>query len=131
MSMFVQYAPYHRKDGKSWNKDTNAEFAKRVFQIVSEYAPGFESLIDDYQVLSPLDLETEYGLTGGNIFHGEMTLDQMFFMRPMPKFADFRTPIRNLYMCGAGCHPGGGVMGAAGLISAQIIKKDLKGGLWA
>lgn len=126
MSMFVQYAPYQRKDGKTWNNDTNQAFAKRVFDVVAEYAPGFQNLIDDYQVLSPVDLEREYGLTGGNIFHGEMTLDQMFFMRPLPKFADFHTPVKNLFLCGSGCHPGGGVMGAPGYISAKIVIRDLR-----
>lgn len=130
LSMFVQYAPYARKDGKPWDKNNKDAFAKRVFQIVAEYAPGFESLVDDFQVLSPVDLEREYGLTGGNISHGEMTLDQLFFMRPIPKYADFRTPITNLYMCGAGCHPGGGVMGAPGYIAAKIVQKDARfGGL--
>ncbi len=126
MSMFIQYAPYERKDGKQWDEAGKKEFAERVFKIVSEYAPNFSSLVDDYQVLTPVDLEREYGLTGGNIFHGEMTLDQLFFMRPLPKYADFRTPIDRLYMCGAGCHPGGGVMGAPGYISAQLIKKEMR-----
>jgi phytoene dehydrogenase-like protein len=124
MSMFIQYAPYERRDGKTWNEATKKEFAERVFKIVGEYAPNFEASVDAYQVLSPLDLETEYGLTGGNIFHGEMTLDQLFFMRPLPKYAKFRTPIENLYMCGSGCHPGGGVMGAPGYIAAKVVLKD-------
>ncbi|MBY0369121.1 NAD(P)/FAD-dependent oxidoreductase [bacterium] len=126
MSMFVQYAPLERKDGKEWNEQTNAEFAERVFSIVEEYAPGFRSRVDAFHVLSPKDLERDYALTGGNIFHGEMTLDQLFFMRPLPKYASFRTPVRNLYMCGAGCHPGGGVMGAPGYISAKIVDKDAR-----
>jgi len=125
-SMFIQYAPYKRTDGKEWDETTKKEFAENVFKIISEYAPNFPSLIDAYQVLTPVDLEREYGLTGGNIFHGEMSLDQMFFMRPLPKYADFRTPIGNLFMCGSGCHPGGGVMGAPGYISAKIVKKDLR-----
>ncbi len=124
MSMFIQYAPLNRTDGKSWDKAGKDEFAARVFSNVSDYAPGFKDLIDDYQVISPLDLQETYGLTGGNIMHGEMSLDQMFFMRPLPKWADFRTPIKNLYMCGSGCHPGGGVMGAPGYIAAKIVKKD-------
>ncbi len=124
LSMFIQYAPLDRKDGKSWDEAGKKEFAERVFKIVGDYAPGFRELVDDYQVLTPVDLERDFGLTGGNIFHGEMTLDQMFFMRPLPKYANFRTPIRNLYMCGSGCHPGGGVMGAPGYISAKIINKD-------
>jgi phytoene dehydrogenase-like protein len=130
MSMFIQYAPYKRKDGKSWDDTTKGEFAKRVFEIVGEYAPGFEKLVDNYQVLTPVDLEREYGLTGGNIFQGEMSLDQMFFMRPLPKWADFRTPIHNLFLCGSACHPGGGVMGAPGYISAKIVEKEMKS-LWS
>ncbi len=126
MSMFVQYAPYTRADGRPWDSSTNAEFAERVFSIVNDYAPGFRDRVDAFHVLSPVDLEREYGLTGGNIFHGEMTLDQMFFMRPLPKFANFRTPIKDLYMCGSGCHPGGGVMGAPGYISAKIVDKDAR-----
>ena len=128
MSMFIQYAPYQRRDGKTWNDITKKEFADRVFQIVDEYAPGFSASVENYQVLTPVDLEREYGLTGGNIFHGEMTLDQLFFMRPLPKYADFRTPIQNLYMCGSGCHPGGGVMGAPGYISAKIVQKESRFG---
>lgn len=124
MSMFIQYAPFTRKDGKEWNDTTKKEFAERVFKIVGEYAPGFESRVDQYQVITPVDLEREYGMTGGNIFHGEMTLDQLFFMRPLPKHADFRTPIRNMYLCGSGCHPGGGVMGSPGYISAKIVMKE-------
>lgn len=126
MSMFIQYAPYERKDGKVWDETTKKEFAERVFSIVSEYAPNFKSAVDQYQVLTPVDLEREYGLTGGNIFHGEMTLDQMFFMRPLPKYADFRTPVQRLYLCGSGCHPGGGVMGAPGYISAKIVQKEMR-----
>jgi len=124
MSMFIQYAPLNRTDGKQWDKAGKDEFAAGVFRDVEAYAPGFKNLIDDYQVISPLDLQNTYGLTGGNIMHGEMSLDQMFFMRPLPKWANFRTPIKNLYMCGSGCHPGGGVMGAPGYIAAKIVKKD-------
>lgn len=131
MSMFIQYAPYERKDGKTWDEASKREFAERVFKIVTEYAPNFESAVDNYQVITPVDLETEYGLTGGNIFQGEMTLDQLFFMRPIPKYADFRTPIQRLYLCGSACHPGGGVMGAPGYISAKIVKRDAKlPGIW-
>jgi len=125
-SMFIQYAPYERKDGKEWNETTKKEFAENVFKIIGEYAPNFPGLVDAYQVLTPVDLEREYGLTGGNIFHGEMTMDQLFFMRPLPKYADFRTPIERLFMCGSGCHPGGGVMGAPGYIASKIVKKDMR-----
>jgi phytoene dehydrogenase-like protein len=126
MSMFIQYAPYHRKDGKQWDKAGKDEFANRVFDIVNEYAPNFKKSVEHCQVISPVDLEKDFGLTGGNIFHGEMTLDQLFFMRPLPKYANFRTPIDNLYLCGSGCHPGGGVMGSPGYISAKIVEKDAR-----
>lgn len=126
-SLFVQYAPYERKDGKTWNDETKKEFAQRCFNIMTEYAPNFNSSVIDYQVLTPVDLEREYGLTEGNIMHGEMTIDQLFFMRPLPKYAKFRTPIRNLYLCGAGAHPGGGVMGAPGYIAAQVALRDRSG----
>lgn len=124
MSMFVQYAPLERTDGKGWGKAEKDAFAKRVFKIVNDYAPNFESSVEHFQVVSPLDLQTEFGLTGGNIFHGEMTLNQLFFMRPIPKYANFRTPVRNLYMCGSGCHPGGGVMGSPGYIAAKVVLRD-------
>lgn len=126
-SLFVQYAPYERKDGKSWNEETKREFAERCFGILTEYAPNFRSSVIDFQVLTPVDLEREYGLTEGNIMHGEMTIDQLFFMRPLPRYAKFRTPIRNLYLCGSGAHPGGGVMGAPGYIAAQVALKDRSG----
>ena len=121
MSMFVQYAPYLRKDGRPWDETTRSEFAESVFKIVEDYAPGFKSLIEGVQVLTPYDLEKEFGLTGGNIFHGEMTLDQLFFMRPTPGFVDSTTPIKNLHLCGSAIHPGGGVMGSPGLIAARKV----------
>ncbi|MCB0417634.1 MAG: NAD(P)/FAD-dependent oxidoreductase [Bdellovibrionales bacterium] len=126
-SLFVQYAPYKRRDGKEWNDTTKKEFAERNFEILNSYAPNFRESVEDFQVLTPVDLEREYGLTEGNIMHGEMTLDQMFFMRPLAKYAKFKTPIRNLYMCGAGAHPGGGVMGAPGYIAAQTVIKENRG----
>lgn len=124
VSMFIQYAPYKRSDGREWDQEAKDEFAKRVFKIIDEYAPNFSSSVEHYQVLTPVDLEAIYGLTGGNISHGEMTIDQLFFMRPLPKYANFKTPIDNLYLCGSGCHPGGGVMGAPGYISAKIALKE-------
>jgi len=126
ISMFIQYAPLERSDGKGWEESDKKEFAERVFKIIDEYAPNFSSTVDAYQVVSPKDLQEEFGLTGGNIFHGEMTLDQLFFMRPMPGYADFRTPIQSLYMCGSGCHPGGGVMGAPGYIAAKVIQAEAR-----
>lgn len=126
VSLFTQYAPLVRKDGKPWDATTKDEYAKACFKVIDEYAPNFSKSVEGVQVLTPYDLQEEYGLTGGNIFHGEMTLDQMFFMRPVPKYADFRTPIENLFLCGSGCHPGGGVMGSTGYIAAKIVGKELR-----
>jgi len=122
MGIFLQYAPYTLRDA-TWD-ELREPFANRVFDLIEEYAPGFRSLIVESQVLTPLDLERRFGLTGGNIFHGEMSLDQMFVMRPLPGYARYRTPIRGLYLCGSGTHPGGGVMGAPGYNAAREILKD-------
>ena len=118
MSMFVQYAPYKLKNG-SWDKRAKDEFADRCFAIVEQHAPGFTSSVIDRQVLSPVDLEETFNLTGGNIFQGAMDLHQLFMFRPVPGYANYRTPIRNLYLCGSAAHPGGGVMGAAGRNAAR------------
>ncbi len=122
MGIFLQYAPYSLRES-SWD-ELRGPFADRVFDIIEEYAPGFRSLILEKQVLTPLDLERRFGLSGGNIFHGEMSLDQMFVMRPHPSCARYRTPIRGLYLCGSGTHPGGGVMGAPGYNAAREILKS-------
>ncbi len=122
MGIFIQYAPYTLSEGH-WD-ELREPFAYRVFDIIEEYAPGFRDLIIEKQVLTPLDLERRFGLTGGNIFHGEMSLDQMFVMRPVAGSARYSTPIRGLYLCGSGTHPGGGVMGAPGYNAAHQILKD-------
>jgi phytoene dehydrogenase-like protein len=96
-------------------------FADRCFDILNEYAPNFTRSVIARQVLSPLDIERIYGLTGGNIFQGAMTLNQLFALRPVPGFAGYRTPIRGLFLCGAAAHPGGGVIGAAGWNAARTI----------
>jgi len=119
MGIFLQYAPYTLRDA-NWD-DLREPFANRVFELIEQYAPGFRSLVVEKQVLTPLDMERRFGLTGGNIFHGEMSLDQMFVMRPLPSCARYRTPIRGLYLCGSGVHPGGGVMGAPGYNAAREI----------
>ncbi|MGH9891409.1 MAG: phytoene desaturase family protein [bacterium] len=126
MSIFVQYAPYHLKEG-SW-PDLRETFGDTVIDTLSEYAPNLKNIILHRQVLTPWDLEQEFGLTEGNIFHGELALDQLFFMRPVRGWAQYRTPIRNLYLCGAGTHPGGGVMGASGRLAALEVLKDWKRG---
>ncbi len=123
MCIFAQYAPYTLRDAV-WDEAMKDQFANRCIDALADYAPNIKNIILHRQVISPLDLETEYGLTGGNIFHGEMDLDQLFFMRPVAGWAKYRTPIRNLYLCGSGTHPGGGVMGAPGYNAAREILKD-------
>src|SRR5438045_4137003 len=112
MSCFVQYAPYNLKEG-NWDEKRD-EFGDAVIDTIAEHAPNIRDLIRDRQVLTPLDLERDFGLSEGNIFQGELTLEQLFFLRPAPGWAQYRTPIRNLYMCGSATHPGGGIMGAPG-----------------
>jgi phytoene dehydrogenase-like protein len=122
MSCFVQYAPYHLKDGH-WD-DQREAFGDTVINTVAEYAPNIKDLILHRQVLTPLDIERTFGLSEGNIFQGELTLEQLFFLRPAPGWARYRTPIRNLYMCGSATHPGGGIMGAPGRNAAMRILKE-------
>jgi phytoene dehydrogenase-like protein len=124
MSCFVQYAPYNLKEG-NWDENREA-FGDTVVDTIAEHAPNIRELIRDRQVLTPLDLERDFGLTEGNIFQGELTLEQLFFLRPAPGWAQYRTPIRNLYMCGSATHPGGGVMGAPGRNAALQLLKDWK-----
>jgi phytoene dehydrogenase-like protein len=124
MSIFVQYAPYHLKNG-AWPQRREA-LGDTVIDTLSEYAPNLKDIILHRQVVTPWDLEQEFGLTEGNIFQGELTLDQLFFLRPVPGWAKYRTPIKNLYMCGACTHPGGGVMAASGRLAALEILKDWK-----
>jgi phytoene dehydrogenase-like protein len=122
MSCFVQYAPYALRDG-SWD-DCKEAFADRCIAALEEYAPNVPRAVIARQVLSPLDLERRFTLTGGNIFQGAMTLNQLFSRRPLAGYADYRTPIRGLYLCGAATHPGGGVMGACGYNAAREILRD-------
>ena len=119
--IFLQYVPYTLREG-AWD-DLREPFGDRVVSLIEEYAPGFSRLIEHRQVLGPLDLERRFGITGGNIFHGEMSLDQMFVMRPVAAWARYRTPIAGLFLCGAGAHPGGGVMGAPGFNCAREMLK--------
>ena len=123
MQMFIQYFPYKLAPGLSWEKEKE-KFADRCIDILAEYAPNLKGAILGRHILSPQDLEREYALTGGNIFHGSMSLDQLFFMRPVAGYANYRTPLRSLYMCGSGTHPGGGVMGIPGRNAAREILKD-------
>jgi phytoene dehydrogenase-like protein len=126
MSMFVQYAPYRLAEG-SWEEERE-RFAERCFDALEAYAPGFRRAVLAHEVLAPPDLERRFGLTGGNIFQGAMTLSQLFAMRPFPGAARYRTPVRNLYLCGAAAHPGGGVMGACGRNAAREMLRDRRRG---
>jgi phytoene dehydrogenase-like protein len=122
MSCFVQYAPYKLREG-SWD-DKREAFGDTVVKTLCEYAPNLKDVIRHRQVLTPLDLEREWGLTEGNIFQGELSLEQLFFLRPVPGWARYRTPLRNLSMCGSATHPGGGIMAAPGRIAALEVLKD-------
>ena len=113
LSCFVQYAPYKLRDRDAGTTRRDA-FGDTVVDTIAEYAPNIRDIILHRQVLTPLDLEREFGLTEGNIFQGELTLEQLFFLRPVPGWAQYTTPIRNLWMCGSATHPGGGIMGAPG-----------------
>ena len=121
MSIFVQYAPYDLAEGPAdWPRQREA-FGDTVVDTLAEYCPGLKEAILHRQVLTPWDLEQEFGLTEGNIFHGELTLDQILSQRPVAGWARYKTPISGLWLCGSGAHPGGGVMGAPGGLAAQAI----------
>ena len=126
LTCFVQYVPYHLKEG-NWDQKREL-LGDRVIKKIAEYAPNVPGSVVARQVLTPLDLERTYGLTEGNIFHGDLRLEQLFFMRPVPGWSQYRTPIDGLYLCGAGAHPGGGVTGAPGRNSAHQVLRDWKKG---
>lgn len=124
MSIHVQFAPYKLKDG-DW-RSASQPLGETVVNTLSNYAPNLKELILARQVITPLDLETTYGLSGGHIFHGEQSLDQFFVFRPLLGWSQYRTPIKGLYLCGSGTHPGGGLNGGPGANAAREIVKDLK-----
>src|SRR5260370_9894600 len=126
LSCFVQYAPYKLRPGLNWD-DQKEAFGNTVVDTISQYAPNLKDIIIEKQEVPPLDLEREWGLSEGNIFQGELSLEQLFFLRPVPGWAQYRTPIKNLYMCGSATHPAGGIMGANGRLPALEILKDLNG----
>jgi phytoene dehydrogenase-like protein len=123
MSIFVQYAPYRLREG-DWDR-IGDEFADRCINLLGEFAPNLPSAVLDRHILTPLDLERTFGLTGGNIFQGAMGLTQLFTERPVPGWSQYRTPINGLFLCGAAAHPGGGVIGAAGYNAAREIIRTL------
>jgi phytoene dehydrogenase-like protein len=129
MSVFVQYCPYELASG-AWDGDKRQAFGETVMQAIARHSPDFRKLILHAEIRTPWDIENEVGLTEGNIFQGELTMDQLLFNRPVPGYAQYRSPIRGLYMCGSSTHPGGGVMGAPGANAAREILRDLRlGGL--
>ncbi|XP_006822710.1 pyridine nucleotide-disulfide oxidoreductase domain-containing protein 2-like [Saccoglossus kowalevskii] len=121
ISLFTQYTPYTLKDGKEWDDTMRNNYADKIFDVIEQYAPGFKSSVVGRDILTPPDLERIFGLTGGNIFHGAMSLDQLYLARP-----SYRSPIAGLYLCGSGGHPGGGVMGAPGKNAAMTALQDMK-----
>ncbi|MEI6246810.1 MAG: NAD(P)/FAD-dependent oxidoreductase, partial [Acidobacteriota bacterium] len=129
MSCFVQYAPYDLRhvDGTPANWDDQREaFGDAVIDAIAEHAPNIKNIIKHRQVLTPLDIERDFGLSEGNIFQGELSLEQLFFLRPAPGWAGYKTPIRKLYMCGSATHPGGGIMGAPGKNAAMRVLTETK-----
>jgi phytoene dehydrogenase-like protein len=125
MTCFVQYAPYEPWEG-SWDDGARDSLGDRVVDTINQYAPNFEDSVVERQVLTPYDLEQRFGLIGGNIFQGEMALDQLFSFRPAQDLAGYKTPVEGLYLCGSGTHPGGGVMGIPGLNASRVVVADHK-----
>ncbi len=122
MLCYTQFGPFELREG-SWETEREA-YGNSVIRTIAEYCPGFENTVEHMEVLAPPDMEERYGLLGGNIMQGEMTVDQMFSFRPIPGYGDYRTPISGLYLCGGGTHPGGGVSGAPARNCAKVVKKE-------
>ena len=125
MSCFVQYCPY-QLEGRDWTEADKQAFGETVISQIANYSPDFRDLILNVEIRTPQDIENEIGITEGNIFHGELTMDQLLFNRPIPGYAQYRGPVAGLYMCGSSTHPGGGVMAAPGANAAREILADLK-----
>ena len=126
LSAHVQFVPFRLGGGASWDETRRQELLDRVMQTLEQYAPGIGARVDAAQVLTPADLEQSYGLAGGQIYHGEPALDQLFTMRPILGWAQYQTPIEGLFLCGSGTHPGGGITGASGQNAAREIARRLK-----
>jgi phytoene dehydrogenase-like protein len=125
MSVYMQFAPYTLASGRSWD-DASADLGRVVLETLAKFAPGIDRLVVHQEVITPLDLERSFGLTGGHVLHGEPSLDQLYTMRPVLGWAQYRTPIARLYLCGAGTHPGGGITAGSGRNAAREIARDLK-----
>ncbi|NWU60598.1 PYRD2 protein, partial [Pterocles burchelli] len=126
VSLFTQYTPAVLADGQPWDEQARNAYADIVFDCIEAYAPGFKASVIGRDILTPPDLERIFGLPGGNIFHGAMSLDQLYFARPAPSYSNYRSPVPGLYLCGSGAHPGGGVMGAAGCNAARVALEDFR-----
>jgi phytoene dehydrogenase-like protein len=124
MSCFVQYAPYHLNGG--WTDEKREAFGDAVVNTLAEYMPNLKDLILHRQVLTPLDIERTVGISQGNIFHGELSLSQLYFLRPAAGYAKYKTPIKGYWQCGSGTHPGGGIMGAPGRLAALEALKEIR-----
>jgi phytoene dehydrogenase-like protein len=124
LSAYVQFAPYQLREG-NWDS-RRKELGDTVIKTLASYAPNLPGLVEGIQVITPKDLETSYGFTGGHIFHGELALDQLFTMRPVLDWARYKTPIRGLFLCGSGTHPGNGLTGASGANAAREIIRELR-----
>ncbi len=124
MSVFVQYAPYKLANG-DWDDTKRRAFGDTVINAIAQHSPNFKDLIRHAEIRTPWDIENEVGLTEGNIFQGELTMDQLLFNRPVPGYAQYRSPVKGVYMCGSSTHPGGGVMGAPGANAARAMLRDL------
>lgn len=128
ISCFVQYAPYKLADGAIWDDAARDAFGETVLDTIEQRVPNIRDIILHKQVLTPLDMERDFGLTEGNIFQGELSLEQLFFNRPVPGWARYRTPVDDLWLCGSAAHPGGGIMGAPGRIAALELLRATRGG---
>uniref|UniRef100_A0A8B9PL88 Pyridine nucleotide-disulfide oxidoreductase domain-containing protein 2 n=1 Tax=Apteryx owenii TaxID=8824 RepID=A0A8B9PL88_APTOW len=126
VSLFTQYTPPVLAGGRPWDEAARNAYADTVFNCIEAYAPGFKASVVGRDVLTPPDLQRIFGLPGGNIFHGAMSLDQLYFARPAPSYSGYRSPVPGLYLCGSGAHPGGGVMGAAGRNAARVALEDFR-----
>ncbi|KAM6266134.1 pyridine nucleotide-disulfide oxidoreductase domain-containing protein 2 [Porphyrio hochstetteri] len=126
VSLFTQYTPSELAGGQPWDERARNTYADTVFDCIEAYAPGFKASVIGRDILTPPDLERIFGLPGGNIFHGGMSLDQLYFARPVPSYLGYRSPVPGLYLCGSGAHPGGGVMGAAGRNAARVALEDFR-----
>jgi len=125
MFVWAQWHPYELANGMQWD-DIREREAQKIYDVVVDYAPNMKDKLIDWYIQSPLDIERKHGLLRGNVMHVEMSFDQMFMFRPIPEMSQYETPIKNLYLSSASCHPGGGVFGAAGLNAATVILKKHK-----